>query len=160
MIDPNSRPMSIKGPYENERARLDGTFTDLDREWRKKWLKAQELGHHEPRTQFSASQMEMNPIRRAYRFPLDYVFSKLQSRLVSSNNDNCKPFSMGSIPRFQLKFYKVIYELQPCYNLWIYIINIFNLSVCLTGRENSDCTLLCWQISACWMAGFGSRIQS
>jgi NADH dehydrogenase (ubiquinone) 1 beta subcomplex subunit 6 len=84
MTEPTSRPMSIKGPYENERARLDGTFTDVDREWRKKWLKAQELGHHEPRTQFSASQMEMNPIRRAYRFPLDFVFSKLQSRLVSN----------------------------------------------------------------------------
>ncbi|XP_046647070.1 uncharacterized protein LOC124337079 [Daphnia pulicaria] len=81
MTEPTSRPMTIRGPYENERARLDGTMTDLDREWRKKWLKAQELGHHEPRTQFSASQMEMNPIRRAYRFPLDFVFSKLQSRL-------------------------------------------------------------------------------
>jgi hypothetical protein len=85
MTEPTSRPMTIRGPYENERARLDGTMTDLDREWRKKWLKAQELGHHEPRTQFSASQMEMNPIRRAYRFPLDFVFSKLQSRLVSNN---------------------------------------------------------------------------
>ncbi|KAK4016443.1 uncharacterized protein LOC116925947 [Daphnia magna] len=81
MTEPTSRPMSIAGPYAKERARLDGTFTDLDREWRKKYLKSQELGHHEPRTQFSASQMEMNPIRRAYRFPLDFLFSKLQPTL-------------------------------------------------------------------------------
>lgn len=71
--------MSISGPYDHERARLDGTFTDLDREWRKKWIKSQELSHHEPRP----IPEQVNPIRRAFRFPLDFVFSKLEPVLVS-----------------------------------------------------------------------------
>lgn len=79
MTEPTSRPMSIQGPYANERARLDGTFTDADRQWRKQYLKDQELGHHEPRP----STERYNPIRRAYRFPLDFLFSKLQPVLVS-----------------------------------------------------------------------------
>ena len=81
MTEPTSRPMSLEGPYDNERVRLDGSMTDLDRKWRKQWLKDQELSHHEPRP--IPESQRMNPIRRAYRFPLNYVFSKLEPYLVS-----------------------------------------------------------------------------
>lgn len=80
MKDLDSRPMSIEGPYSNERARLDGTFTDADRQWRKRFLKDQELTHHEPRKVPDVNRY--NPIRRAYRFPLDFIFSKLEPTLV------------------------------------------------------------------------------
>lgn len=73
--------MSLEGPYETERARLDGTFTDVDRKWRKQFLKDQELSHHEPR--HVDPSKNYNPIRRAYRFPLDFVFSKLEPVIVS-----------------------------------------------------------------------------
>lgn len=81
-MEPTSRPMSIEGPYANERNRVEG-MTDEDRAWRKKWLKDQELSHHEPRQ--TAESKRMNPIRRAYRLPLDWVFSKLEPQLVSGN---------------------------------------------------------------------------
>ena len=78
MEEPTTRPMSLEGPYANERARLNGTFTDLDRAWRKQWLKDQHLSPNEPRP----IPPSMNPIRRAYRFPLDWVFAKLEPHLV------------------------------------------------------------------------------
>lgn len=76
-MEPTSKPMSIQGPFHNERQRLTGAFTDEDRKWRKQWLKDQELSHNEPRP----IPEYKNPIRRAYRFPLDFVFSKLESTL-------------------------------------------------------------------------------
>ena len=81
MPDHKSRPMSLEGPYENERARIDGTFTDVDRKWRKQYLKDQELSHNEPR-HVNPSE-KYNPIRKAYRFPLDFIFRKLEPTLVS-----------------------------------------------------------------------------
>lgn len=75
-----SRPMLLEGPYATERARLDGTFTDADRQWRKTFLKDQELAPNEPR--YVPELNRMNPIRRAYRYPLDLLFSKLEPSLV------------------------------------------------------------------------------
>jgi len=69
--------MSIEGPYATERARLDGTFTDADRAWRRQWLKDQHLSHSEPRPVVQS----MNPIRRALRLPLDLLFAKLEPSL-------------------------------------------------------------------------------
>ena len=98
-MEPTSKPMSIQGPFHNERQRLTGAFTDEDRKWRKQWLKDQELSHNEPRP----IPEYKNPIRRAYRFPLDFVFSKLESTLVSCillrvvlcNEKFFFPFSVG-----------------------------------------------------------------
>lgn len=81
MSDHSSRPMLLEGPFDNERARLDGTFTNEDRKWRKTFLKDQELAHNEPR--HVPELHRQNPIRRAFRFPLDFVFSKLEPTLVS-----------------------------------------------------------------------------
>jgi len=77
-MEPTSKPMSIQGPFHNERQRLTGAFTDEDRQWRKQWLKDQELSHNEPRQ----IPEYKNPIRRAYRLPLDFIFSKLEPTLV------------------------------------------------------------------------------
>lgn len=84
MKDLDSRPMSLDGPFSTERSRLSGKFSEADREWRKKFLKAQELSHHEPRVVPDVNRY--NPIRRAYRFPLDFIFSKLEPTLVSYLN--------------------------------------------------------------------------
>lgn len=85
MSKPTSRPMLLEGPFDHERARLDGTFTDEDRKWRKTFLKDQELAHNEPRHVPELNRT--NPIRRAFRFPLDFVFSKLEPTLVSCLKD-------------------------------------------------------------------------
>ena len=53
-----------------------------EREWRKKWLKDQELSHREPRFVPEYYKATMNPIRRFYRLPLDFVFKKLEPTLV------------------------------------------------------------------------------
>lgn len=74
------RPMNIEGPYAKERNRVEG-MTDADRQWRKQWFKDQELSPNEPRP--IPESQQYNPIRRFYRFPLNFVFSKLEPYLVS-----------------------------------------------------------------------------
>ena len=81
MVEPSSRPMSIEGPFCDERTRLDG-MTDADRAWRKQWLKDQELSPNEPR--HIPESRKHNPIRLAMRFPLDWAFSKLEPKLVTN----------------------------------------------------------------------------
>jgi len=70
--------MSIEGPYARERNRLE-SMTDTDRQWRKQFMKDQVLSHNEPRLMTE----QYNPIRRLYRFPLNYIFKKLEPTLVS-----------------------------------------------------------------------------
>ena len=74
----DSKPMSIQSQFDNERHRLVNGMTQEDRAWRKQWLKDQELSPHEPRT----IPETKNPIRRVFRFPLDWAFSKLEPYLV------------------------------------------------------------------------------
>ncbi|KAG8230577.1 hypothetical protein J437_LFUL004490 [Ladona fulva] len=66
------KPFPIEGRVGRVRERLTG-MTDEEREWRKKWLKDQELSPREP----VAVPEVLNPIRRAYRMPLDKIFTAL-----------------------------------------------------------------------------------
>lgn len=75
------KPMAIAGRMVRERERLVG-MTDQERAWRKQWLKDLEL-HHGPRTVPALEKELMNPIRRAYRAPLDAVHKALTPVLVS-----------------------------------------------------------------------------
>ncbi|CAG0878618.1 unnamed protein product [Darwinula stevensoni] len=74
------KPMTIVGRVQWERERLN-EMTQEEREWRKKWLKDQELSHREPRFVPEYYKATMNPIRRLYRLPLDFVFKKLEPTL-------------------------------------------------------------------------------
>lgn len=69
------KPMAIAGRYVRERERLLG-MTDEERAWRKQWLKDQILSPNEPRHVPEIYKEQFNPIRRAYRAPLD-AFGKV-----------------------------------------------------------------------------------
>ncbi|XP_064461062.1 uncharacterized protein LOC135371021 [Ornithodoros turicata] len=73
------RPMNIQGRFGSEIARVSsGEFSQADREWRKKWVNDQVLSPNEPRRVPELERKFKNPIRRFYRFPMDYLFSKLE----------------------------------------------------------------------------------
>ncbi|XP_071454946.1 NADH dehydrogenase [ubiquinone] 1 beta subcomplex subunit 6 [Hetaerina americana] len=74
------KPFPIEGRMARERERLMG-MTDEERAWRKQWLKDQELTAREPLYQAEQHPELFNPIRRAYRFPLDKVFGALTPAL-------------------------------------------------------------------------------
>ncbi|XP_005178232.1 uncharacterized protein LOC101893342 [Musca domestica] len=69
------KPMTIAGRMVRERERLVG-MSDQERAWRKQWLKDLEL-HHGPRQVPALEKELMNPIKRAYRAPLDAVHKAL-----------------------------------------------------------------------------------
>lgn len=66
---------SIQGRLYRERERLNG-MTDAERAWRKQWVKDQHL-HNEPKVVPEIYKELYNPIRRAYRAPLDALFAPL-----------------------------------------------------------------------------------
>lgn len=64
--------MSIAGRFGRERERLLG-MTDEERAFRSQWLKDQVLAADEPRVVPEMYKATHNPIRRAYRWPLDQL---------------------------------------------------------------------------------------
>lgn len=77
------KPMSITGRMVRERERLTD-MTPTERAWRQKWLKDQVISPNEPVYIKQLHSEFYNPIRRAYRFPLDFLFHKvLQPVMVS-----------------------------------------------------------------------------
>lgn len=66
------KPFSIAGRYVSERERLNG-MTDAERVFRAQWLKDQIISESEPRHVPELYKETFNPIRRAYRWPLDQV---------------------------------------------------------------------------------------
>lgn len=71
------KPMPIAGRMVRERERLVG-MTDAERAWRKQWLQDQILSPNEPVRVPELERELMNPIRRAYRKPLDVIFNALK----------------------------------------------------------------------------------
>ncbi|XP_076347043.1 NADH dehydrogenase (ubiquinone) B17 subunit [Tachypleus tridentatus] len=71
------KPVNIEGRFSHERERLVGDYTDADREWRKKWLKDQELSPNEPRRVPELERELRNPIRRFYSKPWNALESLL-----------------------------------------------------------------------------------
>ncbi|XP_058819222.1 uncharacterized protein LOC131682062 [Topomyia yanbarensis] len=69
-------PMSIAGRMVRERERLLN-MTPEERMWRAQWLKDQHLSHDEPRFVPEYWRERINPIRRVYRAPLDFVHKAL-----------------------------------------------------------------------------------
>lgn len=76
------KPFGIQGRLASERERLAGMTTE-ERAWRKQWLKDQHLSPNEPRVVPEYIKERLNPIRRAYRMPLDVAFKALAPVLVS-----------------------------------------------------------------------------
>ncbi|OXA37049.1 NADH dehydrogenase [ubiquinone] 1 beta subcomplex subunit 6 [Folsomia candida] len=86
------KPMSITGRMVRERERLTG-MTPEERAWRKKWLKDQILSPNEPKYIKELHSEAFNPIRRFYRYPLDFVFHRV-----------LQPF-IGEVPAKVARFY-------------------------------------------------------
>jgi len=75
------KPFSIQGRLARERERLWG-MTDKERARRRQWLMDQELSPNEPRYVPEYYKERYNPIRRAYKMPLDIAFKPLEPVLV------------------------------------------------------------------------------
>lgn len=75
--------MSITGRLTTDRERLLG-MTDEERAFRKQWLKDQELSPNEPRKVPEMYKATYNPIRRAYRAPLDLLAKALEPMVGAS----------------------------------------------------------------------------
>jgi len=69
------RPMAVGGRVASERERLTG-MTAEERAWRKKYV-ADQLVRSEPAYVKASEKELLNPLRRLYRAPLDFVFKKL-----------------------------------------------------------------------------------
>ncbi|XP_044268594.1 uncharacterized protein LOC123013831 [Tribolium madens] len=83
------KPMSIAGRFTSERERLLG-MTDEERAFRKQWLKDQELAPNEPRPVPEMYKATYNPIRRAYRWPLDQLAKVLLPVLGEERTRNVR----------------------------------------------------------------------
>lgn len=75
------KPFAIAGRTVRERERIFGMSPE-ERLWRKQWLKDQELSHHEPKYVAEYWKQRINPIRRFYKAPLDYVYNALTPVVV------------------------------------------------------------------------------
>lgn len=69
----------LAGRFENERARLGPDFTEADRQWRIKFLESQNLHPSEP---FEVPRRKLNPFRRFYRYPLNFLEDYLTKFMV------------------------------------------------------------------------------
>lgn len=74
--------VQLKGRFRNERPRLGPDFTEEDRQWRIKWHQSQEMHHSEPFYVPALQKVNLNPIRRLYRAPLDILENALAKRMV------------------------------------------------------------------------------
>ncbi|XP_022129839.2 NADH dehydrogenase [ubiquinone] 1 beta subcomplex subunit 6-like [Pieris rapae] len=74
------KPFPIAGRVASERERCIG-MTQIEREWRKQWLKDQILSPNEPAYVEEYWRERTNPIRRIYRLPLDVTFGVLSNVL-------------------------------------------------------------------------------
>lgn len=81
------KPMNIAGRVVSERERLNG-MTAAERAWRKKWLHDQVLHPNEPQYVLTERKEMLNPIRRFYRAPLDFIFEKGVAKLTVSCLNN------------------------------------------------------------------------
>jgi len=85
-------PMSVAGRVVRDQERVHG-MTAEERAWRMKWIKDQNLSPNEPRHVPAMRQELLNPLRRFYRFPLDFFFNRVVSPVT------------GEIPANVLRFY-------------------------------------------------------
>ncbi|XP_047025741.1 uncharacterized protein LOC124634286 [Helicoverpa zea] len=77
------KPMAIAGRVAIERERCLG-MTDVERAWRKQWLKDQVLAPHEPVHVPEYWKERTNIFRRIYRAPLDNIYKALTPVLGAS----------------------------------------------------------------------------
>lgn len=109
-------PADLVGRLGRERERLAG-MTDAERAFRKEYLKAQELAPNEPRFVPELYKQEFNPIRRAYRFPLD-AFAKVIEPAVGPQRALKIRYFTGKVLIFTAFAYACRYYFKYNENSW------------------------------------------
>ncbi|KAI4461482.1 hypothetical protein MML48_5g00004084 [Holotrichia oblita] len=110
-------PMDLVGRLGRERERLT-TMTDAERTFRKEYLKAQELPANEPRFVPELYRETYNPIRRAYRFPLD-AFGKVIEPVVGQQQAKNIRYFTGKLLMFVAFSYACTYYFKYNENTWL-----------------------------------------
>lgn len=110
------KPMSIAGRMQSERERLLG-MTDAERAWRIQWLKDQQLSPSEPRNVAEIRTALYNPIRRAYRWPLDQV-EKVLCPMMGKNPAAITRMVIGKLSLFTAIAYYTYYYMKYNKNDW------------------------------------------
>jgi len=111
------KPMSLGGRLIHERERLAG-MTDEERAWRKKWLLDQNLTPREPVYIPGDSKELLNPIRRAYKAPLNVVFFKFLQPLMGVEAATVFRFYTGKICLGVMGIYLTYYYFKYNTNNW------------------------------------------
>lgn len=99
-------PITLSLHMRDERQRLAG-MTNSEREWRKKYLEAQNLHPDEPFFVESA-QLPLNPIRRIYRMPMNFVQQRFLIPTFGLKRAN-------RIRHFAFKWCSVFLGIEFCY---------------------------------------------
>ncbi|CAL1538636.1 unnamed protein product [Lymnaea stagnalis] len=130
-------PMQIE-PLPHERNRLNGEgMTAEQRALRKQWVTDQIL-HHEPR---EIKQLQpLNIFRRIYRWPADFVFSRIVKHIVG---DEAASLMRQTIPKVIMVFgasYILWYHLKYHSNDWTRIggINMFESKPVLFASDHAQ----------------------
>jgi len=112
------RPMNIAGRTIRERERLSG-MTAEDRAWRKKWLSDQIISDKEPRYVKEMQKEFLNPIRRFYRAPMDFVFHRLLQPFIGEYPATVARFYICRGSLIALGIYSFYYLVKFNHNTWI-----------------------------------------
>jgi len=111
------KPMSITGRMVRERERLTG-MTPEERAWRHKWLKDQVLSPNEPHYIRDLNKEFYNPIRRFYRFPLDFIFHRVLEPFIGFNAAQVFRFYTGRASLILFSAMATWYLLKYNHNTW------------------------------------------
>ncbi|ODM97228.1 NADH dehydrogenase [ubiquinone] 1 beta subcomplex subunit 6 [Orchesella cincta] len=111
------KPMNVAGRVVRERERLNG-MTAEDRAWRKKWLADQTLTPQEPRFVLKDRKDLLNPIRRFYKFPLDFVFGKFVAPVTGKIAADVFRFYTGRIIMGAYGILGIVYYFKYNTNTW------------------------------------------
>lgn len=76
-------PMNLKGRFDHERQRMSPDFDEKQRQWRVKYIKAQELHPNEPYEVKQLYYEYNNVFRRMMKYPLNQVQKLLEPKLVN-----------------------------------------------------------------------------
>ncbi|KAJ4450492.1 hypothetical protein ANN_01919 [Periplaneta americana] len=119
------KPFSIQGRLARERERVMG-MTNEERAWRRQWVKDQELSPNEPRHVPEYFKERYNPIRRAYRMPLDMAFKPLMPVLGERRTNIIRWFT-GKFLMIGFAIYAGAYYFKYNANMEIYYSFVINL---------------------------------
>jgi len=110
------QPMALGGRVASERERLSG-MTPEERAWRMRYLQDQVV-ISEPRYVKATEKELLNPLRRFYRFPLDFIFKKFVGPYTGQPEAAVLRFYTGRILLGLWGGYAMLYYFKYNTNTW------------------------------------------